>query len=105
MSKAIKRPKVAAGFNIETGLPTPETVNEQVKAITPQQRAKGKTFTLEQATAPPPERTPGLTAKGRVKFTTMLRPDLRAKLETLAASNHISAADVLETIIQEYFDI
>jgi len=105
MSKKMSRPKIAAGFNLE-GLPTPETVEANVKAITPQAiGSSGKTFSLEDTTTPPPDRTPGLTAKGRVKFTTMIKPELRQRLETLAAKNHISTADVLETIIMEYFNL
>jgi hypothetical protein len=105
MSKKISRSKITAGFNLD-GLPTLETVDANVKAITPQATTgSGKTFSLEETTTPPPDRTPGLTAKGRVKFTTMIKPELRQRLETLAAKNHISTADVLETVILEYFNL
>lgn len=46
-----------------------------------------------------------LTSKGRARLTTMLRPDLRDKLALIADSKGISLADVLETIICEYFEI
>ena len=47
----------------------------------------------------------GRTIKGRVKFTTMLHPGLRAQLNAVALSQQVSVADVLDTIIREYFDL
>jgi len=65
---------------------------------------KGKSFSLADTT-PPKERTPGLTAKGRVKLTTMIKPELRDMIQAIADNNAISLADVLETILFEYFDM
>lgn len=98
------RPKI----DLNDFIPDPEAVEANVKAITPQQESNtGRrfSFSLEDATTPAPDKIPGLTAKGRVKFTTMLKPELREKLDTLAAKNGISAADVLERVIIEYFGI
>lgn len=43
--------------------------------------------------------------RNRAKFTTMLRPDLRERLQNVADRHAISIADVLESIIEEYFEI
>lgn len=68
-------------------------------------RGKSKSFTLADAEQPAKEQEPGLTKKNRAKFTTMLRPDLREKLQNVADNHAISIADVLETIVEEYFEI
>jgi hypothetical protein len=102
MSKQANRPKVVAGFDLDTGLPTPEKAQQTIQATvaTPGK----KSFTLNDATEPPkPE--PGRTAKGRVKFTTMLKPELRNHLEAIAQNRQISVADVLETIVTEYLEL
>lgn len=78
-----------------------ENLEKSVGEVTGQ---KGKSFSLED-TKPPKERTPGLTAKGRVKLTTMIKPELRDMIQAVADNNAISLADVLETILLEYFDI
>lgn len=78
-----------------------ENLDQSVGEVTGQ---KGKSFSLED-TKPPKKREPGLTAKGRVKLTTMIKPDLRDMLQAVADNNAISLADVLETILLEYFDI
>lgn len=68
-------------------------------------RDKSKSFTPEDTK--PPKRTPkpGLTQKNRAKFTTMLRPDLKQKLDHVAKRNTMSIADVLEVVIEEYFEL
>lgn len=76
-------------------------MEEQIKAITGKGRAKS--FSLEDAKEAK-SREAGLTSKGRARFTTMLRPDIRARLEAIATNKAISIADVIETIILEYFD-
>lgn len=68
-------------------------------------RAPSKSFSIADAKQPAKEREPGLTAKGRVKFTTMLKPELREHLQNIADNKAISVADVLETIIEEYLGI
>ena len=65
---------------------------------------KSKSITLMDAVSEPPNREPGLTAKGRVKFTTMLNVELREKLNRIAKNRHESVADVLEKIISEYLN-
>jgi len=79
-----------------------ENLEKSVGEVTGQRT--GKSFSLADTT-PPKERTPGLTAKGRVKLTTMIKPELRNMLQTVADNNAISLADVLETILLEYFDM
>jgi len=63
-----------------------------------------KSFSIND-TKDSPDRSPGLTAKNRAKFTTMLRPDLRAKLQNVADNHAMSIADVLEIVIEEYFGL
>ena len=81
---------------------------ERAAGATGQQTKKpaGKTFNLDD-TQPVKQtkRQTGITAKGRAKFTTMLRTDLREKLDNTAKRNHMSIADVLEQVITEYFGI
>ena len=79
-------------------------INDLDKSIEEITGQKGKSFSLAD-TKPPKERTPGLTAKGRVKLTTMIKPSLRDMIQAVADNNAISLADVLETILLEYFDI
>lgn len=79
-----------------------ENLDQSVGEVTGQKT--GKTFSLADTT-PPKERTPGLTAKGRVKLTTMIKPELRDMIQAIADNNAISLADVLETILLEYFDM
>jgi len=102
------RPKVAKVGFTDSGLPTPSTVDQQVEQITttrsPATRATGKTSITADDLRTPEKRSPGRTNKGRVKFTTMLKPELRQQLETIAQNRAISAADVLEIIVTEYLD-
>lgn len=76
--------------------------NETVSEATG--KPAGKSFTIED-TKQPAEREPGLTIRGRVKFTTMLKPELREKLQAIADNRAISIADVLETMIEEYLGL
>ncbi len=102
MSKRPARPKIVEGFDPITGLPTPDTAQRTVQATVATKT--GKTFTIQDTTNPP-QREPGLTGKGRAKFTTMLKPELRTRLEAIAQNRQISVADVLETIITEYLEL
>jgi hypothetical protein len=102
MSKRPTRQKIVEGFDLETGLPTPQQTQQTIQAIVA--KSGKKTFTIHDA-AEPPAREPGLTGKGRAKFTTMLKPELRQQLERIAQNRQISVADVLETIITEYLDL
>lgn len=102
--KPLQRKVAKEGFT-DTGLPTPDTVDQTVEQITTtRSAAPGKKSITADDLRPPAERAPGLTNKGRVKFTTMLRPDLRLQLETIAQNRAISVADVLEIIVTEYLD-
>ena len=65
---------------------------------------KAKSFSLKD-TIEPPQRDLSLTLKGRAKFTTMLKPELRQALERIAINKQMSVADVLELIISEYLDL
>jgi len=64
-----------------------------------------KRFSIEDTRPQRKQRQPGLTAKNRAKFTTMLKPDLKEKLQNVADRNHMSIADVLEVIITDYFGL
>lgn len=100
MSKKTIRP--LKGYTT-SGLPTPDTVDQSIEQIAPpaKQSTGKKAITAEDLRAPA-DRAPGLTNKGRARFTTMLRPDLRAQLETIAANRACSLADVIETILVDY---
>lgn len=56
-------------------------------------------------TATPAAAAAKATSAGRVPFTTMIRPQVRAALLKVANNNGCSMADVLETVVCEYFDI
>lgn len=101
MSKKTIRP--LKGYS-SSGLPTPDQVDRSIEQIAPPTRTPtAKSITADDL-RPPAQRTPGRTNKGRVKFTTMLRPDLRTQLETIAQNRATSVADVLEIIVVEYLD-
>jgi hypothetical protein len=89
------------------GLLSAEEIEKQAAEITGKADTtskSGKSFTLADAKNPK-ERVAGLTARGRARFTTMLRPDLRDKLEAIASNRAISIADVIETMIEEYLGL
>jgi hypothetical protein len=101
MSKRPARPKIVEGFDLDTGLPTPEQAKQTIQTTVAK---SNKTFTLQDAENAQ-ERKPGLTNKGRAKFTTMLKPELRQKLQSIATNRQISVADVIETMITEYLGL
>lgn len=95
-----KRPKISfEGFDQDTGLPTPEGAVKTVADVTGQPIKKPFSAADLKATRKP--RSPQ-TAEGRVKFTTMLRPDLRDQLDTLAAARGITIAAALEIILEDF---
>ena len=110
--KKITPPQQAQAFNSDR-LPTPEQINETLELIKPPayqpapaatSQAGKKTFArIDPKSVKKPD--DGRTIKGRVKFTTMLHPGLRAQLNAVALSQQVSVADVLDTIIREYFDL
>lgn len=67
-------------------------------------KEKSKTFSLADTREPEPT-DPKLNRKGRVKFTTTIKPELRELLQKAADNNAINISDVLETVIKEYFEI
>lgn len=88
---------------IDTDLPDPATVDQTIDQISTG-TAKKKTFTAADRRDPgKTKRQPGMTAKGRAKFTTMLKPELRRELERIAQNRTISVADVIEQILNDYF--
>ena len=102
--KTTPRPKIAKEGFTNTGLPTPDKVDQAVEQIATARSAPGKKAITADDLRTPAKRAAGLTNKGRARLTTMLRPDLRAQLETIAQNRQISIADVLELIIVDYLD-
>jgi hypothetical protein len=110
--KKITPPQQAQAFTSDR-LPTLEQINETLELIKPTgyqtapeatSQAGKKTFKrIDPKNVKKPE--DGRTIKGRVKFTTMLHPGLRAQLTAVAMTQQVSVADVLDTIIREYFDL
>ncbi len=98
MAKQQQRPRIDKSRLSDITTDLEKTVSELTGQPT------GKSFTLAD-TQPVKERKPGLTAKDRAKFTTMLKPELRAMLQAVADNRAISIADVLETILIEYFGL
>lgn len=101
MKKQPTRPKTDLG-----GLLSAEEIERQAAEITGADKSAsgGKSFSLSDAKQKR-QREPGLTARGRARFTTMLRPDLREKLEAIGSNRGITIADVIETIIEEYLGL
>ena len=79
---------------------TAATTGQPVSAAATKSFSKADTEPVKQT-----RRKAGVTAKGRAKFTTMLRTDLREKLANLSQKHQISIADALEQIITEYLGI
>ena len=120
--KALKPIKTVASAGwTETGLPTPEQVEQTAQQIS---AATTATQEPEQTTSPQAERATrakksfkrpdpakikrpptAATAKGRVKFTTMLHPSLRSILLAVSIEQRRTVADVLEVCLMEYFDV
>lgn len=80
-----------------------ENITEKTAAATGAE--KGKTFSSQDTEPPSEEQDPDKTIKGRKKFTTMLHPGLRDKLDNVAKNNQMSIADVLEIVVKEYFGL
>lgn len=117
--KALKPTKtVAAAGWTETGLPTPEQVEQTAQQISAATQEPAQTSSQQPERAarakksfkrPDPDkikRPPtAATAKGRVKFTTMLHPSLRSILLAVSIEQRRTVADVLEVCLMEYFDV
>ncbi len=136
MARNRKRPSSVKSFKdawAETGLPTPEEVEQaaaelveapkkesrpptKVKATpkpkSPPKTTKSKTmkktaqtakrFTL--ADAQEQEKEP-VNEKGRARFNTTIKPELRDMLQRIAKNNGLTVSDVLEEILIDYFGI
>lgn len=88
----MKKPPLRAkaqkeGFS-ESGLPTSDVISSTVERVTPEKKKDVE----------------GMTGKGRVKFTTMLRPDLKSKLLMSADKQRRTLADILEEILLERYN-
>lgn len=91
--------------NFKRDLPTPEDTSKTVAKVTKKEpTTTKKTFSIED-TKKAPRPKAGTTRKGRVKYTTMIHPDLKILLQNVANNNAISSADALELIIKEYFNL
>lgn len=117
----------------ETGLPTPEEVEQaaaelveppakaaeppnktkapskpkrQAKASKPKTASKSKQaaqrFTLADAKEQEEE---AVNEKGRARFNTTIKPELRDLLQRIAKNNSLTVSDVLEEILIDYFGI
>lgn len=65
-----------------------------------------KTYNLTNNTRRKPlKNKKEVNSKGRTPFTTMIRPELRDALDTVAYNNRETVADVLNTVLCEYFGI
>lgn len=110
MSKRPTRPKIVTDdFYQESGLPTQDQVNRIVADTTGQPIVKAptsppgkRTFAAADLEARKYKPRSPETAQGRVKLTTMMHPELREKLDTIAKARGLTIADVLEIIVTEY---
>jgi hypothetical protein len=88
MKKTPLRPKAQKEGFTESGLPTSGKMSETVERVTPEKKKDVE----------------GMTEKGRVKFTTMLRPDLKSRLLMSADKQRMTLADMLEEILLERYN-
>lgn len=136
MARNRKRPSSVKSFKdawTETGLPSPEEVEQAAAELVesspkeassttkPKSPAKPKSqvkaskskavkkvssstkrFTL--ADAKEKEQEP-VNEKGRARFNTTIKPELRDLLQRIAKNNALTVSDVLEEILIDYFGI
>lgn len=136
MARNRKRPSSVKSFKdawSETGLPTPEEVEQAAAELvetpppkkqapaktkaTPKPKSEAKTtkskpmkkttsaskrFTL--ADAKEKEQEP-VNEKGRARFNTTIKPELRDLLHRIAKNNGLTVSDVLEEVLVDYFGI
>jgi len=82
-----------------------EDLNKKAAEITGQPQSK---FTFSQKDTVPNKAQQKVEQEDRskrIKFTTMLKPELREVLQNVANNHNLSLADVLELIIQDYFGL
>jgi len=80
----------------------PEDLNIKVKKETEQASHR---YSIEDTKNFTSKYKPGMTRKGRVKFTTMLKPEYKKLLQVISVNKGLSVADVLEGIVEDYFNI
>ena len=128
MARNRKRPSSVQSFKDDfanTGLPTPEEVEQAAVQLTKEEKkapliekkakprvqkakaiAKPKTskqrFTLADASDPAQEE---INEKGRARFNTTIRPELRELLHKIAKNNRLTVSDVLEEVLIDYFGL
>ena len=130
MARTRKRPSSVQNFKdafTETGLPTPELVEKAAAELTEEpkkadpapkksksspkvQKTKSQTkakstkqrFTLADAADTAKEE---INEKGRARFNTTIRPELRELLQKIAKNNKMTVSDVLEEVLIDYFGL
>lgn len=139
MARNRKRPSSVRSFKDEwkeTGLPSPEEVEQAAAELVEQPASSPKTQSQPQ---PQPDPTPqpkpktqskstktktvkktasqrftladakktdeSVNEKGRVRFNTTIRPELRDMLHRIAKNNGMTISDVMEEILVDYFGI
>lgn len=136
MARNRKRPSSVKSFKdawSETGLPTPEEVEQAAAELVEspkketQPTAKSKTMSKPktQPKAPKPKSTKkpapktrrftladakeqeqeSVNEKGRARFNTTIQPELRDLLQRIAKNNGLTVSDVLEEVLKDYFGI
>ncbi|PHN07790.1 hypothetical protein CRP01_04525 [Flavilitoribacter nigricans DSM 23189 = NBRC 102662] len=84
--------------------PANETkTKKQRKKSAPKAAASDQLFSLTDAKAIKDE--PQLTNKGRKKFTTMIRPELKELLLRIAKNKGLTIPDVVEGVLLDYFNM
>lgn len=81
----------------------PKPRKRRKKSEPKEQPASDQLFSLTDAKAIEDE--PQLTNKGRKKFTTMIRPELKELLLRIAKNKGLTIPDVVEGVLLDYFNI
>ena len=132
MARTRKRPSSVQNFKeafTETGLPTPELVEKATAELTEEPKKENPTpkkskpapkaqktkapaktkaksnkqrFTLADAADTAKEE---INEKGRARFNTTIRPELRELLQKIAKNNKMTVSDVLEEVLIDYFGL
>jgi hypothetical protein len=111
--KAFKPIKTVAAGWTETGLPTPEQVEQTAQQIStapppkqePDKREPRQKKTLKKIDPAKVPTAKGRPSKDRVKFTCMLNPGLRNQLNAVAIREARSISDIIELALVEYFEL
>lgn len=134
MARNRKRPSSVKSFKdewAETGLPTPEEVEQAAAELVdqptsspqkPETKPESKPKPKSQARKPKPksvkktsskrftladakEKDETVNEKGRVRFNTTIKPELRDMLQRIAKNNGMTVSDVMEEIMVDYFGL